>query len=191
MSFLWHFPAGFPGSALPTTLPCDVRTFLEGYHLRDCSACNVSIAPRAIPRSRAPPQPADCTPPTRRPAAAATPARRPAGGPTPPAQRSADPHVPQRPPIGARAPRTPASSPPRTPDTPTVDGRPVPPTPRRSSVVERAARRRSRSRGDGGADAPRSAAHVMLRINPTTLPSTRTSRLRIGSIASFSGCSRT
>jgi hypothetical protein len=28
--FLWHFPAGFPGSALPTTLPCDVRTFLEG-----------------------------------------------------------------------------------------------------------------------------------------------------------------
>ena len=29
MSFLWHFPAGFPGSALPTTLPCDVRTFLE------------------------------------------------------------------------------------------------------------------------------------------------------------------
>src|ERR1700743_3544277 len=30
VSFLWHFPAGFPGSALPTTLPCDVRTFLEG-----------------------------------------------------------------------------------------------------------------------------------------------------------------
>ena len=28
--FLWHFPAGFPGSALPTILPCDVRTFLEG-----------------------------------------------------------------------------------------------------------------------------------------------------------------
>ena len=28
--FLWHCPAGHPGSALPTTLPCDVRTFLEG-----------------------------------------------------------------------------------------------------------------------------------------------------------------
>jgi hypothetical protein len=28
--FLLHFPAGFPGSALLTTLPCDVRTFLEG-----------------------------------------------------------------------------------------------------------------------------------------------------------------
>ncbi len=24
-----HFPAGFPGSALPTTLPFDVRTFLD------------------------------------------------------------------------------------------------------------------------------------------------------------------
>src|SRR5215217_674322 len=27
--FLWHFPAGFPGSDFPTTLPCGVRTFLE------------------------------------------------------------------------------------------------------------------------------------------------------------------
>jgi hypothetical protein len=26
--FLWHFPAGRPGSALPTTLPCGARTFL-------------------------------------------------------------------------------------------------------------------------------------------------------------------
>jgi len=26
--FLWHCPAGHPGSALPTTLPCGVRTFL-------------------------------------------------------------------------------------------------------------------------------------------------------------------
>src|SRR3712207_642296 len=25
---LWHFPAGHPGWALPTTLPCGVRTFL-------------------------------------------------------------------------------------------------------------------------------------------------------------------
>ncbi len=27
--FLWHFPAGCPGWALPTTLPCGVRTFLD------------------------------------------------------------------------------------------------------------------------------------------------------------------
>ena len=27
--FLWHFPAGRPGSALPTTLPCGARTFLD------------------------------------------------------------------------------------------------------------------------------------------------------------------
>jgi hypothetical protein len=26
--FLWHFPAGHPGSVLPTTLPCGARTFL-------------------------------------------------------------------------------------------------------------------------------------------------------------------
>jgi hypothetical protein len=41
--FLWHFPAGFPGSALPTTLPFDVRTFLEGVDLRDCSASNFKV----------------------------------------------------------------------------------------------------------------------------------------------------
>src|SRR5260221_7074903 len=28
--FLWHFPAGHPRSALPTTLPCGARTFLAG-----------------------------------------------------------------------------------------------------------------------------------------------------------------
>ena len=27
--FLWHFPAGHPGWALPTTLPCGARTFLD------------------------------------------------------------------------------------------------------------------------------------------------------------------
>ena len=27
--FLWHYPAGRPGSALPTTLPCGARTFLD------------------------------------------------------------------------------------------------------------------------------------------------------------------
>jgi hypothetical protein len=28
--FLWHCPAGYPGSALPTTLLCGARTFLGG-----------------------------------------------------------------------------------------------------------------------------------------------------------------
>src|SRR6202007_2984960 len=28
--FLWHCPAGHPGSVLPTTLPCGARTFLTG-----------------------------------------------------------------------------------------------------------------------------------------------------------------
>ena len=31
--FLWHFPAGFPGWALPTAMPFGVRTFLEGFSL--------------------------------------------------------------------------------------------------------------------------------------------------------------
>ena len=30
VSSLWHFPAGHPGSVLPTTLPCGARTFLDG-----------------------------------------------------------------------------------------------------------------------------------------------------------------
>ena len=29
--FLWHFPAGHPGSLLATTLPCGARTFLDGW----------------------------------------------------------------------------------------------------------------------------------------------------------------
>ena len=29
--FLWHCPAGHPGSALPTTLPCGARTFLTAH----------------------------------------------------------------------------------------------------------------------------------------------------------------
>src|SRR5262245_4695690 len=35
---LWHFPAGFPGWALPTAAPSGVRTFLEDSfrYLRDC-----------------------------------------------------------------------------------------------------------------------------------------------------------
>jgi hypothetical protein len=29
--FLWHYPAGHPGWALPTTLPCGARTFLGAH----------------------------------------------------------------------------------------------------------------------------------------------------------------
>jgi len=29
VSFLWHFPSGFPGWPLTSTLLCGVRTFLE------------------------------------------------------------------------------------------------------------------------------------------------------------------
>jgi hypothetical protein len=32
--FLWHCPAGHPGSVLPTTLPCGARTFLTGPQAR-------------------------------------------------------------------------------------------------------------------------------------------------------------
>ena len=31
--FLWHFPAGHPGSLLATTLPCGARTFLDSWWL--------------------------------------------------------------------------------------------------------------------------------------------------------------
>ena len=44
MCFLWHCPAGFPGSALPTTSPFDVRTFLEDRGPRDCSIRQVKVA---------------------------------------------------------------------------------------------------------------------------------------------------
>ena len=43
VSFLWHFPAGFPGSALPTILPCDVRTVLEG-----CTSAAARSAARQV-----------------------------------------------------------------------------------------------------------------------------------------------
>src|SRR5487761_755580 len=42
--FLWHFPAGHPGSALPTTPPCGARTFLAG-----------TISPGAAARPARPP----------------------------------------------------------------------------------------------------------------------------------------
>ena len=51
VSFLWHFPAGFPGSSLATTLPCDVRTFLEGEPPRLLGLLAHSSAARTSPRS--------------------------------------------------------------------------------------------------------------------------------------------
>jgi hypothetical protein len=33
--FLWHFPSGYPESALPTTLPCGARTFLSSLRTSD------------------------------------------------------------------------------------------------------------------------------------------------------------
>jgi len=44
--FLWHCPAGHPGWALPTTLPCGARTFLDA-----------DMANAAITRSARPPRP--------------------------------------------------------------------------------------------------------------------------------------
>ncbi len=35
--FLWHWPAGYPEWALPTTLPCGARTFLGGFRA-ECTA---------------------------------------------------------------------------------------------------------------------------------------------------------
>lgn len=45
--FLWHFPAGHPGWALPTTLLCGVRTFLDlrRDHPADSSAFSVPATP--------------------------------------------------------------------------------------------------------------------------------------------------
>jgi hypothetical protein len=46
---LWHFPAGHPGSVLPTTLPCGARTFLDGW----CAAATVRPT---RPTARLPPR---------------------------------------------------------------------------------------------------------------------------------------
>ena len=45
--FLWHFPAGHPGWALPTTLLCGVRTFLclRSDHPTDSSASSLAERP--------------------------------------------------------------------------------------------------------------------------------------------------
>ncbi len=42
--FLWHCPAGHPGSVLPTTLPCGARTFL--------TACRAARPPGRLARHR-------------------------------------------------------------------------------------------------------------------------------------------
>ncbi len=57
--FLWHFPAGHPGWALPTTLLCGVRTFLcsRSDHPTDSSAARIPpTACLAGPRRLAPPR---------------------------------------------------------------------------------------------------------------------------------------
>ena len=50
--FLWHFPAGFPGSHFATTPPCGVRTFLEqpvvSPAARGCLASPTRVGARAV-----------------------------------------------------------------------------------------------------------------------------------------------
>jgi hypothetical protein len=46
--FLWHCPAGHPGSALPTTLPCGARTFLA-------TQCAHTMCSAAARPTRSPP----------------------------------------------------------------------------------------------------------------------------------------
>src|SRR5450755_346452 len=46
--FLWHFPAGHPGSALPTTLPCGARTFLGAARCREATRPPGRLARRCV-----------------------------------------------------------------------------------------------------------------------------------------------
>jgi hypothetical protein len=48
--FLWHCPAGHPGSVLPTTLPCGARTFLTGHEARRDRPAD-SPVPRIFPNN--------------------------------------------------------------------------------------------------------------------------------------------
>ena len=54
--FLWHCPAGHPGSALPTTLPCGARTFLTGLApgatARPTHPCSGYSGPSGVPADR-------------------------------------------------------------------------------------------------------------------------------------------
>jgi len=50
--FLWHCPAGHPGSALPTTLPCGARTFLDGPRMVHRDRPADSPGPMIRPRRR-------------------------------------------------------------------------------------------------------------------------------------------
>jgi hypothetical protein len=50
--FLWHYPAGHPGSVLPTTLPCGARTFL-GAPVSLTRRGRPANSPAALPRIRA------------------------------------------------------------------------------------------------------------------------------------------
>jgi hypothetical protein len=61
VSFLWHFPWGFPRWPLASTLLFGVRTFLESHATRGCLACagkgsaapqSLRITPTTTPRMR-------------------------------------------------------------------------------------------------------------------------------------------
>jgi hypothetical protein len=51
--FLWHFPSGFPAWALPSSLPCRVRTFLEHLVRRPRSPGRLSPLELSICAARA------------------------------------------------------------------------------------------------------------------------------------------
>ncbi len=64
--FLWHFPSAHAGLALPTTVPCPVRTFLlpvmrASDHLRPLHRANHTAAERFI-RDSAAARPSSATP---------------------------------------------------------------------------------------------------------------------------------
>ena len=52
--FLWHFPWGHPRSALPTTLPCGVRTFLCPRLAAEAATTRPSPARSILPHSLPP-----------------------------------------------------------------------------------------------------------------------------------------
>ncbi len=60
-----------------------------------------------------------------------------------------------------------------------------------ADTVRKAWSRTGRTPPTGAPPRVGESAHEMFLIRPTTRPSTRTSRLQIGSMVTFSGCSRT